>query len=183
MLTLSFTRTQTINLQIHHNTSGRESARQAAHTGAAIALRQIGSTDWQGVGVGISAIIHTDDSGNSSYSVEFLPLDVTRMNPLPDDAALYLVVKSTGRWQSLANPNDVVESTVEVIVHLEPRVAGRTVHPGDSALASDDSPNPGDYDAIQQYALFAHAGSDSLVLDPQGRVEGNLWLKEHLHPL
>lgn len=177
VLTLSFVRTQTTNLQIHHNTSGLDSARSAAQTGAAVALREIGSADWAGIDVGLSATVHSDTTGDTSYSVEYLPLDESRMSPLPDGAALHLVVKSTGRWQSRDNANDFVERIVEVIVQLEPRVPGRTIHPGDSATATDLLPNPGTYDSIQQYALFAHSGATSLILDPEDRVEGNVWLQ------
>lgn len=180
VLTLAFTRAQTTNLQIHHNTKGREAARRAAETGAAVALRKIHSADWAGVGTSLSSTIGSVGSGETSYSVTMAPIDSSHINPLPDDAPLYLVLRSTGRWQSQTDVNDHVERTVELIVHLQPRVPGRTVSAGDSASADDTVPNPGDYDSIQQYSLFAKSGGKSLILDPEDRIDGNIWLYDAL---
>ncbi|GAB4140143.1 MAG: hypothetical protein Tsb009_09350 [Planctomycetaceae bacterium] len=180
VLTLAFLRSQTTSLQIQQNTSRREFALQAARTGAAVALREIHLPEWQGISTPLNGTVHQDLSGTSSYHVEFLPLSENDISPLPADSALHLVLKSTGRWTNAEDSNDVVERTVKVIVRLRPRLAGRNIVPGDSAAASDLNPNPGDYDVIQQYALFAEGGAESLVLDPGDRIEGKIWLHDNL---
>src|SRR5690606_4347879 len=83
--------------------------------------------------------------------------------------------------QSAANETERVEREVQVAVQLQPRVPGRPILAGDDGAAEDVAANPGDYDTIQGYTLFADGGGgDSLVLDPGGRIEGPIWLKDDL---
>lgn len=180
VLTYAFTRTQTTALAISQNGTRRQLALQAAQTGAAVALERIESPEWQGVSTPLSRETLADSSGTASYTVTFRPLAAGDLGILPEEAALYLVIQSTGVWQSAVDANNRAQRTVEVVVRLTPRVPGRTVRPGDSADASDRAANIGDYDQIQNYALFADRGATSLVLDPGDRIDGDLWLYENL---
>lgn len=180
ILTLAFLRTQTTVLQMSRNGQRRDLALQAAQTGAAVALEQLHSPDWSGVSERPAGVVSSDADGTASYAVEYRPVESLNGEPLAEDAALHLRVASTGTWRSASNPDELVARSVEVVVRLEPRLPGRAIRPGDSSAADDLAPNPGDYDAIQRYALFAGGGSVSLSLDPGGRIEGNVWLGRHL---
>ena len=131
---------------------------------------------WEGVETELSRVVHSNLLGTASYMVEFHPWTGGDEQIVPEDSALYIVVRSTGIWQSADDEAAVVERHVEVVVKLKPRLTGRTIHPGDSATADDLVANPGNYDEIQRYALFAGKGNPSLVLDPGDRIDGKIWL-------
>lgn len=180
VLTYSFLRTQTTSLRISQNGIHQDLALQAAQTGASIALETMQSTDWEGVESIIERKLISNSDGTSSFEVTFNPLKPKDGEPLPSDAALYLVVKSKGIWQSASDEKQIVEKWVKVVVKLQPRLPGRTIGSGDSAVATDMAPNPGDYDEIQSYSLFAERGSKSLVLDPGDRIDGRIWVKSRV---
>ena len=175
VISLALLRTQSVSLQISRNGVRRDLAFQAAQAGASAALERIQSTQWTGVGETPSRTVLSDAEGTSSYAVAFKQYAPSGVTPSPD-RALSLVIESTGKWQSAANAADQVLVKVEVVARLEPRVPGRTVYSGDSAVASDLTANPGSYDQIQNYAIYAKLGTTSLVIDPQSSIEGSLWL-------
>ena len=177
VLTYSFLRTQTTTLQITQNGLHQDYALQAAQTGASIALETMQWTDWDGVESVIEREVISNSDGTSSFEVTFNQLEPRDGERLPPDALIHVVVKSKGIWQSASDDNQIVEKWVEVVVKLQPRLPGRTIGSGDLANATDMAPNPGDYDAIQTYSLFAKKGSKSLVLDPGDRIDGKIWLK------
>ncbi len=175
VITLAFVRTQTSCIRIRQNSTRRDVALQAAHTGAAVALETMHSTTWAGVDVSLSRTILSDAEGTSSYEVEYQTIEETNPDVVPGDAPLYVVVVSTGRWVSAADPSEVVSRQVQVITKLLPRVPGRTINAGDSANASDVTPNPGGYDTIQTFTGYQRtAASKAMMIEPCGRVEGNI---------
>ncbi|MEX0702658.1 MAG: hypothetical protein WD069_11230 [Planctomycetales bacterium] len=174
-LTVAFLQTQATLSQIDANVSRRDAALQAAQTGAAVALREMQAAGWAGVEKPLTATVVTDDAGSASYRVTFEKPPAIVSN-VPQELGLCLVVKSVGTWSAAGNSAEKTQRTVEVLVRLQPRLAGRTVRAGDNAAADDLSPNPGSYDQIQQYALYAERDT-SLVLDPQDRIDGQLRLQ------
>jgi len=180
VLTYSFIRSQSVHLQINENSSRTDWAIQAAQTGAAVAIERIQSTDWLGVDETLSREVHADNEGTAYYEVIFNSISSSDLDSTPAEASFMLAVESTGFWASAKNPDEIVERRVEVIVRLKPRLPGRTIRDGDSDSASDLISNPGDYDQIQSYALFASGGDKSLVLDPADRIDGAIWLKNKL---
>ena len=180
VLTFSFMRTQTTTLQISQNADHRDLALSAAHSGATMALGAMQDPQWGGVDSPLARTVFSDDEGTSSYAVEFSQFPTDGSREVPDDVGLYVVVESTGTWQSASDLNMTVTRTVEVVVRLAPRVAGRAVGAGDSAAAEDESENPGDYDSIQSYAVHVRNGGDCLTLDPRDRIDGNVWLDDRL---
>lgn len=174
-VTYSFLHTQATVLQINRNAQHREAALQAAETGAALALARMHRKDWGGVAETYAQELNSTAEGTSGFNVEF--------RPLPDASTpadqFSVVVHATGWWQSADDPASRLERSVQVVANLRPR----------SDL--DAAPNPGDYDQIQRYALFA-GGNDgstsydsdgnlvkrSLTLDPGNRIEGDLWLAQ-----
>jgi len=176
VLTYSFLKTQTTVMQISRNTARRDLALQAAQTGAAVALSVMQTPEWEGVETQLSRVVHSDLLGTASYVVEFRPPTGDGRQALPDDAALRVLLRSTGTWQSAENDAELVQQHVEVVVKLKPRLNGRTIHPGDSAAVSDLAANPGDYDEIQDGALFA----EKLKLDPGACIDGPIRVGEKL---
>lgn len=175
VITLAFVRTQTSCIRIRQNSSRRDLALQAAHTGASVALESMHSTSWPGVEVPIARTVLSDAEGTSSFEVEYFPIEETNPVVMPDDAPLYVVLRSTGRWVSAADPAEQVTRQVEVIAKLLPRVPGRTINAGDSANASDVSPNPGGYDEMQSYSVYQKTNSTSaMMMEPCGRIDGNV---------
>jgi len=180
VLAYSFLRTQIVVARISDNGARRDLALQAAQAGAADGLARLQSPNWQGIDQTITEVLIADASGTASYSVAYLTLAAAGVNSPPTDEPLYLVIRSTGLWQSAVNSQETVQRQVDVTVRLSPRLPGRTINAGDSSIATDVTPNPADYDRIQGYTLFARNGSDSLILDPQDRIDGPIWLKENL---
>jgi hypothetical protein len=180
VLTYALVRTQTTSLQISRNGSRRDWARQAAETGAAVAVERIQSTDWAGVATSLSRQTSADSSGTVSYTITFRRLESSDFPTLPGAAALYVVIQSTGIWQAADDANNRVERRVEVVVRLSPRVDGRPINTGDSLVANDRAPNISGFDEIQKYALFADRGRTSLVLEPGHRIDGDVWLNDKL---
>ncbi len=178
IITLSFVRTETSCLRIRHNALRRDLALQAAQTGASVALEAMHSTTWAGVTVPLSRTVLSDSEGTSSFEVEFLPIqDVT--STIPDDAPLYVAIRSTGQWISAEDVNEQVSKQVEVITRLLPRVSGRTIGAGDSASATDVTANPGSYDTIQTYAAYVKTTSEPLQIEPEDRIDGTVWLYDN----
>ncbi|MDA1012842.1 MAG: hypothetical protein O3A00_00140 [Planctomycetota bacterium] len=177
ILTMTFLRTQTVQVQMSENVSQQDYALQAAQSGAAVALKKMSSPEWQGVDVSLSGVFHQDFAGKSGYTVSFHPHAVNSSAKTSFHPSLYLTVRSQGSWQSKANSARTVYRTVEVLVHLQPRVTQRD---GANYAVADAAPNPNDYDAIQQYALFASDTSNSLIFDPGDCIEGNLFVGENI---
>ena len=178
ILTMGFMRTQTVQLQLSENVAQQDYALQAAQSGAAVALKRMSEPDWKGIESSFSGIFQQNSAGRSSYTVTFHPHSEessdaeTSFHP-----SLYLKIKSRGIWQSLTDKTRTVFRTVEVLVHLQPRVTPRD---GTNYAVAATVPNPNDYDAIQQYSVFASSTSHSLVLDPGDRVEGKVFVGENI---
>ncbi|WP_339730385.1 hypothetical protein [uncultured Gimesia sp.] len=174
VLTYSFIQTQSVLTQISENGSRRDLAMNAARAGIAEALNRMNSLDWAGANDQIVRDFQSDSDGTSTYRVSF---------QAPGDSlssVLELEIHSLGVWTSAENNNLRSEYQITAKVRLVPRLKGRIILPGDSASATDQVANPGDFDLIRQYALFAEEGKDSLILDPCDRIDGNLWLNERL---
>ncbi len=180
VLTYSFLRTQTVVLQMSQNGIRRNLALQAAQTGASLAVEAIHSPDWSGVETNLTQLVLSDQFGETSFLVEFLPVgEDTRVMP-GEVPSLQILIRSTGIWQSHENIRQRTERVVEVIAQLQPRVPDVPPAGDDSGVVSDLAPNPTDYNAIQKYALFADLGGSSLVLDPSGCISGQLWLDDRI---
>lgn len=174
VLTYSFIQTQSVLTQISENGGRRDLAMNAARAGIADALNRMNSLSWTGVSDQYQREFQSDSDGTSTYSISFhAPADSL-------SSVLDLEVHSLGAWTSAENDNLRSEYQITAKVRLNPRLNGRTILPGDSASATDQGENPGNYDLISQYALFAEEGRDSLVLDPCDRIDGNLWLNDDL---
>lgn len=61
--------------QVRQNVQRQELARQAAESGAAIALHTMQSAAWSGVATPLSGTLNSDSQGTTSYSVTFLTID------------------------------------------------------------------------------------------------------------
>lgn len=175
VLTYSFIQTQSVLTQISENSSKRDLAMNAARAGITDALNRMNSLDWAGVRDQYQRTFQSDADGNSTYTVSFAAPGNTL------DSVLELEVHSLGMWTSATNSNMRSEYQVIAKVKLVPRLAGRTILPGDSTDANDSVPNAGQFDLITQYALFAERGSNSLIFDPCDRIDGNLWLDDRLN--
>tara|TARA_R110002095_G_scaffold208902_1_gene194907 strand:+ start:701 stop:2590 length:1890 start_codon:yes stop_codon:yes gene_type:complete len=174
VLTYSFIQNQSVLTQISENGSRRDLAMSAARAGIADALNRINSLDWAGVSDQYQRTFQTDSDGISTYTVSFnAPADSI-------SSVLELEVHSLGVWTSAENNNMRSEYQITAKVRLVPRLNGRTILTGDSASAIDQVANPGNYDLISQYAVFAEEGTDSLLFDPCDRIDGNIWLNRRL---
>jgi Tfp pilus assembly protein PilX len=177
VISLALLKTQSVSLQISRNGVRRDLALQAAQAGAAAALERLQSTQWTGVSETPSRTVSSDSEGTSQYAVAFKQYSPTGVTASPEHA-LSLVIESTGIWQSATDSTDRVTCAVEVVVQLEPRVTGRTIRSGDSANANDVVTNPGSYAQIQNYAVYAKSGTNSLIIDPSSSIQGPMWLKQ-----
>lgn len=215
VLTYAALSSQARGVQVRQNVNRQEMARQAAESGASIALNQLQSSAWSGVATSLSGTLGSDRLGSTSYTVEFRTIDgETSPTAYPtgqgqtslsgtsaffnsssnglsatsaDTAAIatrqafQLLVRSIGKWESLTDPLDFVTETVEVGIELQPRVPGRQILAPDIAQATDVLASTAGYSQIQNYALFATAGSNgqsSLTLEPGQRIDGPTWLTQ-----
>lgn len=215
VLTYAALNSQARGVQVRQNVNRQEMARQAASSGASIALNSLQSASWSGAATPLSGTLSSDRLGSTTYVVTFLTIDgqetpaaypanegQTSINgsssffdansnglstSSADSAAtatrqaFQLLIRSTGKWQSAIDLLDFVTETIEVGVELQPRVPGRTILTPDIAQATDVLASNGGYDTIQNYALFASAGSNgspSLTLQPGQRIDGDSWLTD-----
>lgn len=181
VISLSLVQTQTTNLQIQDNSLHGNIAGDAAKTGLMIALQKMQSTDWEGIDKPVEGVLQTGNGGTAGYQVLFSPISTSQINPLPIDSFLYLVVTSTGYWDSSRSGR--IEQRAEMVVKLQPRLPGRTVSSGDNINADDRSAHSRNYDDVQKFALFATGNSvsaNSLSLSPGSRISGDIWLKKSL---
>lgn len=215
VLTYAALSSQARGVQVRQNVNRQELARQAAESGATIALNQLQSASWSGVTTPLSGTLSSDKLGSTTYSVSYFTIDgQTSPSAYPagqgktslsgsweffnansdglssssaDEAAsatrqaFQLLIRSTGKWQSATDVLDFVTETIEVGVELQPRVPGRTILAPDIAQATDMFASNAGYDTIQNYALFASAGSSSspsLTLQPGQRIDGPTWLAD-----
>ena len=74
-LTYAALSSQARGVQVRQNVNRQEMARQAAESGAAIALNQLQSTLWSGVATGLSGTLSSDKGGSTSYQVTFCTID------------------------------------------------------------------------------------------------------------
>lgn len=174
VLTYSFIQTQTVLTQISENGNRRNLAINAARAGMADALNRLNSLEWAGVTEQYRREFQTDSDGTSSYHISFQ----SPGSSISD--ALELEVHSLGIWASDANDDLKSEYEITAKVRLVPRLRSRSILPGDSASATDQVSNPSNFDTITGYALFAEEGTNSLILDPCDRIDGNIWLKDDL---
>lgn len=186
IVTMSFVQTQNITQHLTGNAAEGALLQAAAQSGATAALQRMRSADWAGVEEVLTAELTTDSSGSVGYQVEFLPVTADDADGQQNEEenlqhALQVRIRSVGRRLQPDGTPAGRQRVVELIVRLEPRVPGRTLVSGDEADVSDLAANPGDYDAIQQYALFASDSSTSLSLDPETCIEGPMRLRKTLN--
>lgn len=174
VLTYSFIQTQSVLIQISENSSRQDLARNAARAGIRDALNRLNSLAWTGVNDQYEREFLSDSDGDCTYAISFETIGGSI------GSVLELNVHSLGAWTSATNSNMRSEYQITAKMRLVPRLTGRSILPGDSATATDQITNPGDYDQIRQYALFAETGSSSLILDPCDRIDGNIWLYDNL---
>jgi len=174
VLTYSFIQTQSVLTQVTENGSRRDLAMNAARAGMTDALNRLNSLEWTGVNDQYQRTFFSDSDGDSTYSISFETIGDSI------GSVLELKVHSRGAWTSAANSNMRSEYLITAKMRLVPRLAGRSILPGDAAEATDQTANSGDFDQIRQYALFAETGSSSLILDPCDRIDGNIWLYDNL---
>lgn len=188
ILTYAFVQTQIVSTAVSQNVSQRGNALQAAQTGAAAAVQAMQTPTWGGVSTVLTGTLQSDSSGTLSYEVAYLPYPGSAGEVLDADAALKVLVQSTGKWQPVAvasgeqttMPQPVTRS-VQVLTQLMPRLPGRTIGSGDNAAARDLCTNPNEFDSIQSYALFSRSSSSSdFEIDPGVRLEGNIFVKQRL---
>ena len=178
VLTYSFISSQLVMQQISRNRQQGDWALQAAQTGATFALERIQSPDWSGVEEQLARDVFEQGGGTASFEVRFYPWETDELHPVVN--ALRMKLVSTGIWQADDDTDHVVKRAIEVAVELQPRAEGRSIVAGDCADAHDTADNPGEYDQIQTYTMFATGSGNSLVLDPCDCVEGSIWLKDDL---
>lgn len=191
VLTYAILQTQSITSQVSQNALRTDLASQAAQTGAAVALERMQSPDWKGVTSPLNQTIYSDGVGTASYTVSFQqysqpaagsPTVTTTASTtqIPGDNSLVVRVLSLGQWQSSQDINQQASRTVEVLVMLQPRFPGRSIVTGDNPTAEDVAANPGDYDAIQKFALVAGNRDDSksLVMSLRDRIDGTVWVNK-----
>jgi phage-related protein len=75
VLTYAALSSQARGVQVRQNVNRKEMARQAAESGAAIALNQLQLSTWSGVTTPLNAVLGSDKLGSTSYTVEFLTID------------------------------------------------------------------------------------------------------------
>jgi hypothetical protein len=109
-------RTQVTSLQIQNNLSRRDSARHAAHTGMAAALRRIHDADWPGVDVPLAG-----DLGNGvGYTIKFITGDESLQpgDPAYQEYPFRLTIHATGFAVDPGDPNRRAEHQVQTVVQL-----------------------------------------------------------------
>lgn len=74
-LTYAALSSQARGVQVRQNVNRQELARQAAESGAAIALNQMQSPSWSGVSTPLSGTLSSDKTGSTTYTVTFLTID------------------------------------------------------------------------------------------------------------
>lgn len=192
VLTMTFMRTQTVQLQISENVKDQDYALEAAQSGAKVALQKMSDPDWEGVASSLTGVFHQDSSGVAKYVVTFSRLDAKSepdstvaftsgdkaesKSELEFHPSLYVKVTSQGIWTS-GDADTAVTRTVEVGAYLRPRFETRK---SGRKVVSDALPNPHGYDIVQQYTLFAHDTSTSLTFDPGDRIEGNVYVGQDI---
>ncbi len=75
VLTYAALSSQARGVQMRQNVSRKEMARQAAESGAAIALNQMQSTAWSGVATPLSGTLSSNKVGSTTYEVTFVTID------------------------------------------------------------------------------------------------------------
>lgn len=74
-LTYAALSSQARGVQVRQNINRQEFARQAAESGAAIALNKLQSTSWSGVATPLSGTLSSDKLGSTTYEVTFVTID------------------------------------------------------------------------------------------------------------
>ncbi|HVV99331.1 MAG TPA: hypothetical protein VHB77_03255, partial [Planctomycetaceae bacterium] len=180
-MTYSFLQTQTVAIQVGSNLQRRDLALQAAQTGISLALQDIQGASWAGVTHTLSGTLGSDSDGTTSYSVQYLPYSAPTGQVAPSDAAMRVLIQSTGTWTAAGNSGQSAQRQVQAVARLSPRIPGRGAVAGDLAAAEDVASNPGDYDSIRSYTVFANQSGTTLSLDPADRIEGPLWIYDSIN--
>jgi len=179
ILTLGFLRTQTSVLQLTQNARHHDLALQAARTGASSALHHIQTHAWAGVDEPLQRTLTQDSDGVTRFTVEFLRLAEGQYMNTRYHRSLYLVLRSTGSWQSRAT-DQIVHKTVEILVELQPRLTADSNPDPPLTSGLDIADQSGDFGSIRHMALFAEGGRTSLSLGPGHRIEGDVWIRNSL---
>lgn len=183
-ITYGFLRLQATHWKITENTRSRDSAFEAAQAGIAIALRELQSPSWGGVGSSWTRTVSSDAMGTTSVTVEYQAYTPKAEEGIPDDLGLRVRVLSTGKWTSAENALRVSTRQAEGVVRLAPRSPTRTLVTEDYAAAEDFKANPANFDYAQAFAMF-QSDKDTkedyaFRLDPGNRIEGRIWMRGSL---
>lgn len=115
-------RSQGTASQVHQNASLKLSARQAAMTGAAIALKQMQTVDWKGVDTTLAGSL----SRYSGYRVRYTTGDptLTPTHAEYSDLPYRVTLTSTGYIAAADDPQRQATHELRVVVRLVPRKLG-----------------------------------------------------------
>ncbi|MCA9098032.1 MAG: hypothetical protein KDA36_06590, partial [Planctomycetaceae bacterium] len=71
-ITFGFFRLQGVNLKLTENSRTRDLALEAAHSGIAIALRDMQKTTWGGVGTSLNRTFLSNSEGTATATIDYL---------------------------------------------------------------------------------------------------------------
>ncbi|MCA9094205.1 MAG: hypothetical protein KDA68_12000 [Planctomycetaceae bacterium] len=180
-ITFGFFRLQGVNLKLTENSRTRDLALEAAHSGIAIAIRDMQKTSWGGIGTSLNRTLLNNSEGTATATIDYLTYTPTSDEGVPEDYGLRVLVSSTGNWTPVGGVRSITRK-VKAVMRLAPRGPTRPLVTEDYALAEDVKTNPTNFDTIQSYAAFA-SDKDSndyftFMLDPGSRIEGKTWIRE-----
>jgi hypothetical protein len=153
-LSYAAVRSQFTALRIQHNARRGISAREAAVTGLAMAIKKMHTTGWNGVGTTLTGSL----GGRASFQVTYTAGDPA-LKPGDADYADFpyrVTLTSTGSSADPDNPAAIATHRIRAVLRLAPR-----------ALAAE----PSDWSTMQNYTVY-QANSYSLEVDIPARIEG-----------
>ncbi len=153
-LSYAAVRSQFTGLKIQQNADRRISARQAAVTGLTMAIKNMHTASWNGVGTTLTGSLGADQGFQVTYSTGDPSLGPG--HPDYGDFPYRVTLLSTGSATDPDNPASVATYQIRAVVRLVPRQLG---------------PEPADWDAMQEYTVF-QSKKDNFELDIPFRIEG-----------
>jgi hypothetical protein len=179
IVAIAFLQSQSAGLLAAENAQASDRAMQAAEAGIAAGLDAIQTPGWSGVSAPLHADVLSDSRGTASYTVTFSQIASDGTAGGVATAVLSLRVRSVGAWLATESSRPV-ERTLETLVTLKPRLAGRPSRPGDESATSDRSSDAPGFGATQNYTVFVADGSAYVAVAPQTRITGNVWVGDRL---
>lgn len=144
---------------IQRNTNRQATARQAAMTGLASALKKMHRGDWGGVGTSLQGSLGDDESFLTTYTAGDATLDAG-----DDDQPYRVTLLATGYAVDPQNPQSIASHRIRAVVRLIPR-----------RLA----PQPADFTAMKGYAVYQTKKHDTEI-DIPCRFTGKIRLQDKL---